>query len=89
MTIKKIPKNLSLGEFLKVHRLGEGHSQTEFARELGISKQRLWDIEHNRFSVSISLAKTLAKKLDLPAEWIAKLALNDQIKKEGLKLRVG
>lgn len=89
MTIKKNKEDRSLGEFLKVHRLGEGQSQTEMAETLGISKQRLCDIEHNRFTVSLSLAKSLAKKLDLPAEWVAKLALNDQIKKEGLNLRVG
>jgi DNA-binding XRE family transcriptional regulator len=88
MTTKKRPNPLSLGEFLKAHRLGEGLSQTAFATQLGISKQRLCDIEHNRFSTSLTLAKSLAKKLDLPAEWVAKLALTDQIKQAGLKLRV-
>ena len=88
MTTKKRSKELSLGEFLKAHRLGEGFSQTEFARQLGVSKQRLCDIEHNRFSVSLILAKTMAKKLDLPPEWLAKLALTAQIRQAGLKLRV-
>jgi len=78
----------SLGEFLRLHRLGEELSQVEFARFLGISKQRLCDIEHDRFAVSIKLAKEFAKKLDLPAEWLVKLALQDQINKEKLSLKV-
>ena len=81
-------KEVSLGEFLRVHRLGEELSQVEVARFLGISKQRLSDIEHDRFAVSIKLAKELARKLDLPPEWLVKLALQDQIKKERLSLKV-
>ncbi len=86
MTIKHNAN--SLGEFLRVHRLGEELSQVDFAKQLGISKQRLCDIEHNRFAVSIKLAKEIAKKLDLPAEWLVKLALQDQLKKEKLSLKV-
>lgn len=81
-------KNLSLGEFLKAHRQGEGLSQSGFAKILGVSKQRLCDLEANRSNVSIKLCKTLAKKLDLPAEWLVKLALQHQLKKEGLNLKV-
>ena len=81
-------KTKSLGEFLRVHRLGEELSQIEFAKFLGISKQRLCDIEHDRFAVSIKLAKEIAKKLDLPAEWLVKLALQDQLNKEKLSLKV-
>ncbi len=58
-----------------MHRLGEELSQVEFAKHLGISKQRLCDIERDRFTVSIRLAKEIAKKLDLPAEWLVKLAV--------------
>ncbi len=79
----------SLGEFLRVHRLGENISQVEFAKFLGISKQRLCDIEHNRFSVSIKLAKEIAEKLDLPPEWLVKLTLQEQLKKEKITLKVG
>jgi DNA-binding XRE family transcriptional regulator len=83
-----VMKAASFGEFMRVHRLGEGTSQVEFAKQLGISKQRLCDIEHNRFAVSIKLAKEIALKLDFPAEWLVKLALQDQIKKEKLRLKV-
>jgi DNA-binding XRE family transcriptional regulator len=86
MTTKRLDN--SLGEFLRVHRLGEELSQVEFAKFLGISKQRLCDIEHDRFAVSIKLAKEMAKKMALPPEWLVKLALQDQIKKEKLSLKV-
>ena len=79
---------LSLGEFIWAHRRSEELTQTEFAKSLGISKQRLCDLEHNRGNVSIKFCKKLAKKLDLPADWLAKLALNHQLQKEGLKIRV-
>lgn len=87
MSIKK--KNLSLGGFLRSHRLGEELSQTAFAKHLGISKQRLNDLEHDRNAVSIKLAKSMAEKLDLPAEWLVKLALQQQLDNEGLDLKVG
>jgi DNA-binding XRE family transcriptional regulator len=86
MSTKK--RDLSLGEFLKAHRLGEELSQTAFAKILGISKQRLCDLETNRSNVSIKLCKSLAKKLDLPPEWLVKVALQHQLKQEGLDLKV-
>ena len=78
----------SLGEFLRVHRQGEELTQVEFSKQLGISKQRLCDIEHDRFVVSIKLAKQIAKKLDLPPEWLVKLTLQTQIDNEGIALKV-
>ena len=81
-------KNLTLGRFLRAHRLGEEISQIAFARQLGVSKQRLNDLEHDRHNVSIKLAIKIAKKLDLPPEWLVKLILQQQLDKEGLKLKV-
>lgn len=79
---------LSLGDFLRSHRLGEELSQTDFAEFLGISKQRLSDLENNKGNVSIKLCKELANKIKVPAEWLASLALQDMINKEGLNLKV-
>jgi transcriptional regulator with XRE-family HTH domain len=81
-------KELSFGGYLRVHRLGEDLTQVEFAELLGISKQRLCDIEHNRANVSIKLAKSIAKNLNLPPEWLVKLSLQDQLNKEGVDLKV-
>ena len=79
---------LTLGDFIKNHRMGENYSQIEFANFLGISRQRLCDIEKNRASLSIKLCKKFAKKLDLPPEWLVRLALRGQIEKEGLNLKI-
>ncbi len=81
-------KAKSLGEFLKAHRLGEEMSQVEFADFLGVSKQRLCDLEHDRSNVSIQLCKELAETLGLPPEWLVKLALQYLLNKEGLNLKV-
>ena len=63
-------------------------TQVEFAELLGVSKQRLCDIEHSRANVSIKLAKSIAKKLKLPAKWLVRLTLQDQLKKEKIDLKV-
>lgn len=89
MSIKYKPKkNITLGQFIKSHRLGEKISQKEFAQQLGISSQRLCDIEQDRHNISIKLAKSLAKKMDLPPEWFVKLTLEKQLKDENIKLKV-
>ena len=75
---------LSFGDFLKSHRLGEEMSQIDFAAFLNLSKQRLSDLENNKGNVSIKLCK----ELGVPAEWLAALALQDMINKEGLNLKV-
>ena len=85
---KKRSTTLSLGGFLKAHRLGEEMSQVEFATFLGISKQRLCDLEKDKGNVSLKLCKDLAKKIDVPAEWLASLALQHMIDQEGLNLKV-
>ncbi len=80
---------LSLGDFLRNHRIAANLGQNEMANLLGISKQRLCDIEKNRCHVSLKLCKELAQKLDLPPEWLAKLVLQTQIDEAGLELKVG
>jgi putative transcriptional regulator len=80
---------LSLGDFLKNYRLAEDLTQDDLAKILQVSKQRISDIEKNRFNVSIKLCKRMAKSLDLPVEWLAKLALQDLIHREGITLKVG
>lgn len=81
-------KTESLGEFLKVWRLGEEMTQSDFAKLLGVSKQRVYDLEHNRYGVSIEMCKKIAKKLDLPAKWIVRLELEYQLRKQGIALKV-
>jgi DNA-binding XRE family transcriptional regulator len=87
MTIKT-KNDLTFGDFIKNYRLGEEMTQAQLAELLKVSKQRVCDIEKNRYHVSLKLCKEIASRLDLPPEWLAKLALQDQINDEGLNLKV-
>lgn len=89
MTTKNRNAELTFGDFIKNHRLGEEMTQQELADLLGISKQRICDIEKNRYIVSLKLCKKIAKKLDLPLEWLAKLTIQDMLENEGIDLKVG
>jgi transcriptional regulator with XRE-family HTH domain len=79
---------LSLGKFLQSIRLGEEMSQVEFARQLGISKSHLCDIEKGRKLVSPERAVIFAKILKYSSEQFVRLALQDQVEKAGLKFKV-
>ena len=79
---------LSLGKFLQSIRLGEEISQVEFARQLGISKSHLCDIEKGRKLVSPERAAMFAKILKYSSEQFVRLALQDQVEKAGLKFKV-
>jgi DNA-binding XRE family transcriptional regulator len=89
MNTKNRNVELSFGDFIRSYRLGEEMTQNELANILNISKQRVCDIEKNRYHVSLKLCKEIAKKLDLPLEWLAKLALQDLLLSEGIDLKVG
>jgi len=79
---------LTLGMALEALRRGENMSQTEFARKLGLSSQKLCDIEKGRRSVSPERAAQFARKLGHPVEVFVRLALQDQVNHGGLKLKV-
>jgi DNA-binding XRE family transcriptional regulator len=81
-------RELSFGDFIKNYRLGEEMTQSELAEVLNVSKQRICDIEKNRYHVSLKLCKQIAQKLDLPPEWLAKLILQDLLESEGIDLKV-
>ena len=77
---------LTLGNLLASIRLGEGKSQAEFARQLGISKSHLCDIEKGRKRVSPERAVKFAHILDYSEKQFLRLALQDIV--EGLDLEL-
>ena len=79
---------LTLGMALESLRRGEDMSQSEFARKLGLSSQKLCDIEKGRRHVSPERAALFAKRLKHPIEIFVRLALQDQVNDGGLKLKV-
>ena len=91
-TMKKLEKisgkKLTFGNLIYAIRMGEELSQVEFAETLEVSKQYLCDVEHERRSVSISVAAEWAKKLGYSAEQFVRLAIQDALDKSRLKFTV-
>lgn len=91
VTIKDIEKQfgpLTFANLLKAHREAEEFTQVEMAKLLQLSKQALNDIENGRKIPSISRAVGLAKKLGILPELAVELVLQDQIRREKLKMTV-
>jgi transcriptional regulator with XRE-family HTH domain len=79
---------ITFGQLAESHRLCEEISQSELARRMGISRAQLCDIEKGRRAVSVELAAQFAEALGYPVSVFVAAALEDQIRKAGLKMRV-
>jgi transcriptional regulator with XRE-family HTH domain len=79
---------LTLGRALSAIRESEGESLADFADRLGISRSHLSDLEHGRRSLSLQRAAAFARALGHHEAQFVRLALQDQIRDAGLKLRV-
>ena len=79
---------LTLGGAISAIREGEGESLSQFSEKLGISRTHLSDIEHGRRSVSLERAAQFAEALGYSQTHFVRLALQDQVRDAGLKLRV-
>ena len=91
-TLKEMEKvtgcKLTLGKLIWAIRECDEMSQVEFAKKLGISKQHLCDIEHERKSISPGLAATYASKLGYLPEQFIQLALQGIVDRDGLRVFV-
>ena len=79
---------LTLGGFLQAIREGEEASQTEFARQLGISRSHLCDIERGRKAVSVDRAARFARTLGYSESQFVRLALQAMVEEAKLPFRV-
>jgi transcriptional regulator with XRE-family HTH domain len=79
---------LTLGRLIWALRQADDMTQIEFAKKLGITKQHLCDIEHDRKSVSPKLAAKYAEILGYAKEQFIKLALQDLLDRDGLNIKV-
>jgi len=87
--IEQITKHkLTLGKLIWAIRESDELSQVKFAKKLGISKQHLCDIEHERKRVSPGLAATYANELGYLPEQFIQLALQSIVDHEGLRVFV-
>ena len=74
----------TLGSLLLAIREGEGSAQVEFAKKLGISRQNLCHIEHERRAVSPKMAARFAKILGYSEKQFIKLSLQNTLNKDCL-----
>ena len=87
--IEKITgSKLTLGNSILAIRQADGLSQVEFANMLGITKQHLCDIEHERKTVSPKLAAKYAEILGYSQEQFIRLALQDMVDRAELNVQV-
>src|SRR5690349_13850414 len=91
-TLKNMEKTtgnkLTLGKLIWAIRKSDEVSQVDFAEKLKITKQHLCDIEHGRKSISPRLAYNYAKVLGYSREQFVRLALQELIDRDGLKMDV-
>lgn len=95
MTTKKLSALLekelgpvSFGMFLRAARTSLDLTQAEMAKQLGIAKGTLCDIEKGRQLVSVVLARKIAKKAGLSEKLAIKACLQDQLNKAKVNLKV-
>ena len=81
-------EKLTLGSFILAIRQGEGLSQVEFAKLLGVSRQVLCDIERGRRIISPKKAAEYAKLLGYSKNQFVRLCLQDMIDRDHLGLTV-
>lgn len=88
-TLEKIAGPLTFGRLLWAIRAGEEQTLAAFAEPLGVSRQRLNDIEKGRESVSAERAAKWAEVLGYSPAQFVRLALQAQLDAAGLEgLRV-
>jgi len=85
---ESIDGRVSLGGMLWSLRMCDEISQAEFARRLGVSRSHLCDVEKGRKLVSPERAAAWAKVLGFPPTVFVKLALQEQLDRAGVKMRV-
>lgn len=79
---------MTLGRSIRSIRQGDGESQIDFAKKLGVSKQYLCDLEHDRKIVSAKKAKHFATILGYSVEQFIALAIQDSLEHDGIHMVV-
>ncbi len=79
---------LTFGDLLRLQRDDEDLTQVQYAKKLGISRQKICDFEKGRRLPSPKLAEKWAKKLGHPPEVWVQVVLQDQLRKEKVNMKV-
>lgn len=81
-------RKLTLGNLIWSIRTCDEINQVDFAKKLGVSRQYLCDLEHDRKSVSPKKAKQFAKKLGYSEKQFIALAVQDTLERDGIHMKV-
>ena len=79
---------LTFGRLLESHRLAEEVSQTNMAKKLKITRQKLNDFEYGRRFPSLGVAAEMAATLgEQPATWVS-VVIEEMLREEDLEFKV-
>ncbi|MDR3490557.1 MAG: helix-turn-helix transcriptional regulator [Gammaproteobacteria bacterium] len=85
---KEIWNKMTFGGLVRSLRMSDDISQVAFAKKLGVSKQFLSDVEHNRKDIGINFAKKVASTLGYSIEPLLELLIKQQLKRQHLNYTV-
>ena len=80
--------SLTLSDLLVMYREDRELTQTQMADKLSISKQKLCDFEKRRRLPSVKMVAKWAKKIKHPQKVWVQIVLQDQFRRDKLKLKV-
>jgi transcriptional regulator with XRE-family HTH domain len=75
---------MTFGGLVHSLRVSDEISQVELAKKIGVSKQFLSDVEHNRKDVGIGFAKKISDSLGYSIEPLIELLIRDQLRRQHL-----
>lgn len=81
---KEIWNNMTFGGLVHSLRVSDEITQIELAKRIGVSKQFLSDVEHNRKDVGIPFAKKISDALGYSIEPLIELLIRDQLRGQHL-----
>lgn len=85
---KDIGEAMTFGSLVRSLRLSDEISQSALAEKIGVSKQFLSDVEHNRRDVGIAFAKKISGALGYSIEPFIELLIRDQLRRQHLHYSV-
>ena len=81
---KGIWNEMTFGGLIRSLRMSDDLSLVKLAKKIGVSKQFLSDVEHNRKDVGIAFAKKASDALGYSIEPFIELLIRDQLKRHHL-----
>ena len=75
---------MTFGGLVHSLRVSDEITQVALAKKIGVSKQFLSDVEHNRKDIGIAFAKKVADALDYSIEPLIELLIRDQLRRQHL-----